>query len=155
MTQRIDTASRLIHASPQEICQAFAQPGAMEVWLPPDGMKGQMLRFDFRSAGGYRMRLTYDDAKAGWGKTSENADEVEVRLVDIEPSRQIVQEVDFDSADPAYSGTMRMTWRFEPTDEGSLVTVSAENVPEGIKPEDHQAGLESSLAKLAHFTEPT
>jgi hypothetical protein len=48
---------------------------------------------------------------------------------------------------------MRMTRTLEPGDGGTLVTVRAESVPEGIRPEDHQAGLRSSLANLARFTE--
>ena len=35
----------------------------------------------------------------------------------------------------------------------ALVTIRAENVPPGISPEDHEAGLNSSLANLAAFVE--
>ena len=153
MTERVDTASRLIHASASDLYRALAEPGAMEQWLPPEGMTGEMLHFDFRAGGSYRMRLTYRDSQAGRGKTSDNADEVKVRLVSLEPDRRIVGEADFESDDPAYAGTMRMTWTFEPSEAGTRVTVRAENVPEGIRPEDHQAGLDSSLANLARFTE--
>jgi hypothetical protein len=60
------------------VYRAFAEPGAMERWLPPDNMTGQMLRFDFREGGSYRMRLVYADP--GQGKSAEEYDEVEVRL---------------------------------------------------------------------------
>ncbi len=153
MTERVDRASRVIHASPSAIYRAFAEPGLMEQWLPPEGMTGEMLHFDFRPGGSYRMRLTYEDAHAGRGKTSDDSDEVAVRLVELEPDRRIVGEADFVSDDPAYAGTMRMTWTFEPSEDGTRVTVRAEHVPEGIRPEDHQAGLTSSLANLARFTE--
>lgn len=56
---RVDSASRLIQASPAAIYRAFAEPGAMEQWLPPGDMVGQMLHFDFRDGGSYRMRLLY------------------------------------------------------------------------------------------------
>lgn len=75
-----------------------------------------------------------------------------MHLVSLEPGQRIVQEINFDSDDPSFAGTMRMTWTFEPKGGGTRVTVRAENVPEGIRPEDHQAGLESSLANLARFT---
>lgn len=153
MTTRVDVASRLIHASPSDIYRAFAQPGFIEQWLPPEGMTGKMLHFDFRAGGSYRMRLTYSDSHGGRGKTSDDSDEVEVRFVSLEPGRRIVAEADFESDDPAFAGTMRMTWTFEPSDSDTRVTVRAENVPEGIRPEDHQAGLDSSLANLARFTE--
>lgn len=99
------------------------------------------------------MRLTYQNPNKGQGKTSADSDETEVRLVRLDPGQRIVQEVDFDSDDPSFKGTMRMTWNFEAADGGTLVQVRAENVPEGIRPEDHQAGLDSSLANLAHFME--
>ena len=153
MTTRIDSESRLIHASPSEVYQAFARPGSMEQWLPPDKMTGKMLRFDFRAGGGYRMRLTYEGRQDGRGKTSDDSDEVAVRLVHLEPGRRIVQEVEFDGDDLSFAGTMRMTWTFEASEGSTRVTVLAANVPEGIRPEDHQAGLNSSLANLARFTE--
>lgn len=153
MSQRVDTSSRLISAAASEVYEAFAEPGAMERWLPPIGMTGKMLSFDFRAGGGYRMRLTYQNPNEGQGKTSADSDETEVRLVRLDSGQRIVQEVDFDSDDPSFKGTMRMTWIFEAADGGTLVQVRAENVPEGIRPEDHQAGLDSSLANLAHFME--
>jgi uncharacterized protein YndB with AHSA1/START domain len=153
MTPRIDSASRLISASPQTVYRAFAEPGAMERWLPPDDMTGKMLRFDFREGGSYRMLLTYAAPQQGRGKTSEDSDEVEVRLTKLEDGRRIEQEVTFESGDPLFSGVMRMIWTFQPQDEGTLVTIRAENVPEGIRPEDHDAGLNSSLEKLARLVE--
>ena len=83
----------------------------------------------------------------------EDSDEVEVRLMKLEDGRKIEQEVIFTSEDPAFSGVMRMIWTFYPEGEGTLVTIRAENVPEGIRPEDHSAGLSSSLEKLAAFVE--
>lgn len=154
MTKRVDSASRLISATPQALYGAFAEPGAMEQWLPPSNMTGEMLRFDFREGGSYRMRLTYAEPHRGRGKSSEDSDDVEVRVTRLEVGRRIEQEVIFESTDPAFSGIMRMTWTFEPEEGGTFVTVRAEDVPRGIRPEDHEAGLKSSLDNLADFTEP-
>ena len=99
------------------------------------------------------MRLTYDGRQRERGKTSDNSDEVEVRLTRIERGRRIEQAITFESDDPAFSGVMRMTWLFEPRTEGTLVTIRAENVPKGIRAEDHAAGLSSSLENLARFVE--
>ena len=87
------------------------------------------------------------------GKTSDDSDEVQAQVVNLEPGQRVVQEINFESDDPSFAGTMRMTWTFEPSDDGTCVTVCAENVPEGIRPEDHQAGLNSTLSNLARFTE--
>jgi uncharacterized protein YndB with AHSA1/START domain len=153
MTSRIDSASRLIQATPQAVYRAFAEPGAMERWLPPDDMTGAMLHFDFREGGSYRMRLTYARSGQGRGKTSEDADEVAVRLTRLEEGRRIEQQVMFESEDPSFAGVMRMIWTFQPRNDGTLVTIRAEDVPEGIRSEDHEAGLISSLEKLAGFVE--
>jgi uncharacterized protein YndB with AHSA1/START domain len=153
MTPRIDSASRLISASPQTVYRAFAEPGAMERWLPPDNMTGKMMHFDFREGGSYRMRLTYAAPQQGRGKTSEDSDEVEVRLTKLEDGQRIEQDVLFESEDPAFGGIMRVIWTFQSEGNGTLVTVRAENVPEGIPREDHEAGLKSSLENLAGFVE--
>ena len=153
MSTRIDSASRLISASPRAVYRAFAEPRAMEQWIPPRNMTGKMLHFDFREGGSYRMRLTYAEPQQGQGKTSEDSDEVEVHLTKLEDGRRIEQEVTFESEDPAFSGIMRMVWTFQPERDGTLVMVLAENVPEGIRPEDHEAGMKSSLESLAGFVE--
>ena len=48
---------------------------------------------------------------------------------------------------------MTMRWTLEPQGEGTMLTVAAENVPVGIRPEDHEAGLASSLSNLAAIVE--
>jgi uncharacterized protein YndB with AHSA1/START domain len=125
----------------------------MESWLPPEGMTGTMLAFAFREGGGYRMRLTYDEPQHAAGKTSEDADEVEVRFVKLVPDERIEEAVNFESDDPAFAGEMRISWAFTPEPGRTLVTVRCEDVPPGIRPEDHQAGLTSTLGNLAAFVE--
>jgi uncharacterized protein YndB with AHSA1/START domain len=155
MSDRVDTASRLIHASASAIYRAFATPSAMEAWLAPDGMTARMLAFAFREGGSYRMRLTYDSSQDKPGKTSEDADEVKVRFVKLVPDERIEQAVTFNSEDPAFSGEMRIAWTFDSGRNGTFVTVQCENVPSGIRPADHQAGLASTLRNLAAFADGT
>src|SRR3546814_4970917 len=83
MLERVDTASQLIRASAATIYQAFATAGAMKAWLPPQGMTATMFSFAFREGGAYRMRLTYNEPQHMPGKTSEDTDDVEVRIVKI------------------------------------------------------------------------
>ena len=153
MCKRVDTASKLIRASAAQIYQAFATAKAMEAWLPPEGMAGTMLEFRFHEGGNYRMRLAYKDSQHTPGKTTEDADEVEVRFVKLVPYERIEQVVTFESDDPSFSGEMRIAWTFEPVEEGTRVTVRCEDVPVGISAEDHQAGLKSTLSNLAAFAE--
>jgi hypothetical protein len=65
----------------------------------------------------------------------------------------VVQAVDFVSDDPAYAGTMIMTWEIAAVDSGTRVEIRADDVPDGISAEDHAIGLASSLANLAAYVE--
>ncbi len=97
------------------------------------------------------MVLTYVDHASALGKSTADSDVVEVRVVDITSGVRVVQAVDFVSDDPMYAGTMTMTWRLTPVEEGTRVDILADNVPDGITSEDHAAGLASSLANLAGY----
>jgi uncharacterized protein YndB with AHSA1/START domain len=121
--------------------------------MPPGGMTGTMLAFDFREGGSYRMRLTYKNASIAPGKTSDDSDEAEVRIDKLVLDRRIEQSVTFDSDDPKFSGLMRIIWMFTVVEDGTLVGVRCEDVPIGITVEDHEAGLNSTLNNLAAFAE--
>lgn len=153
MNERIDSASRLICAPPIAIYCAFSDVGAMESWLPPQGMTGSMLEFDFREGGHYKMRLTYKAPHAVSGKTSYNSDQVTVFLRKLDIGRRIEQEVVFKSDKPAFAGNMQMTWTFTPNGDATLVTVFAKNVPPGINQYEHLVGLNASLKNLAAYVE--
>ena len=151
---RTDTATRLVRASPDVLYRAFVEPGALMAWLPPEGMSGRALLFEPREGGRYRIELALEgDGHKAPGKTTDRTDITSGRFLALEPDRRIVQTVEFDSTDPAFAGTMVMTWSLEPSAGGTRVTITAEDVPPGILAEDHAAGLASSLANLAGFVE--
>lgn len=151
--RRTDRGSRLIAASPQRIWRAFTVADELMRWLPPQGMSGRLDWLDLRPGGGYRMTLTYDDPSGAPGKSTAASDTVEVRFAELVPGERLVQMVDFVADDPAFSGTMTMRWELAPAGEGTLVTITAENVPPGISAPDHEAGLRSSLENLAALVE--
>jgi uncharacterized protein YndB with AHSA1/START domain len=136
------------------VFDALLDRAALETWLPPDGMTATFERFDPTPGGSYRMILTYVDRATAAGKSSADSDIVEVRFVDVVPDDRIVQMVDFVSDDPAFAGTMTMTWSVRSVDGGTRVDIVAEDVPDGISADDHAAGLASSLEHLAHFLAP-
>jgi uncharacterized protein YndB with AHSA1/START domain len=151
---RTDTVSRIIKASPQAIYDAFVDPAALTAWLPPAGMTAEFQRFEPQPGGRYRMTLTYETPDpATRGKSAADADIVEGKFIDLVPGERIVQQADFVSDDPAFAGTMTMTWSFVPVSGGTEVTIIADNVPDGIGKADHDAGMQSSLANLARFLE--
>ncbi len=151
---RTDSASRVVAAPPDRAYGALVDPEALLAWLPPAGMSGRFERFDLRTGGGYRLVLTYADSSSAPGMATADSDIVEARIVQVIPGVRVVQAVDFVSEDPAFAGTMTMTWEVTPVDGGSRLDIRADDVPAGISVEDHAAGLASSLANLATFLEP-
>jgi uncharacterized protein YndB with AHSA1/START domain len=143
----------VIAAPPERVYAALVDPEALTAWLPPDGMSGRFERFDARPGGSYRLVLTYADASTARGKATAESDIVEARFVDLIAGERVVQAVDFVSDDPAFAGTMTMTWQLTEVDAGTRVDIRADDVPAGISAEDHAAGLGSSLANLATYVE--
>jgi uncharacterized protein YndB with AHSA1/START domain len=150
---RTDTASRVIAGSPKQVYSALVDREALTAWLPPEGMTARFERFDLRPGGSYRLVLTYADASRAPGKATADTDVVEARFVDVVPDVRVVQEVEFVSDDPAFAGTMSMTWEVTAVEGGTRVDIVADDVPDGISAEDHAVGLASSLAHLADYVE--
>ena len=148
-----DRGSLTVAAPPQKVYAALVDPEALVVWLPPSNMIGTFERFDLRLGGSYRMVLTYKDPSTSRGKATAESDVVEARFVELVPEQRVVWAVDFVSDDSAYAGTMTMTWNLAAVHGGTRVEVIADDVPDGVSPKDHAAGMDSSLANLAHYVE--
>ncbi|MGN6250918.1 MAG: SRPBCC domain-containing protein [Marmoricola sp.] len=148
---RTHRATRSIAASPERVFAAMTSAEAMAQWLPPTGMSGRFEWFDARPGGGYGLVLTHDAASATAGKSTADADVVAVRFVELVPGRRLVQAVDFDTDDPAFSGTMTVTWQLHRGGDATQVEITAHDVPPGISAEDHAVGMNASLDNLAHF----
>lgn len=145
-----DVAQAVVRAAPDVVFAALVDGPARTQWLPPTGMTGQLTWFDPRPGGGYRLVLRYDDVSAR-GKSGANTDVVQVRFVEVDPPRRLVEEADFDSDDPDLAGTMTMTWSVEAAGEGSLVVITATDVPDGISSADHAVAFASTLANLDRY----
>jgi uncharacterized protein YndB with AHSA1/START domain len=151
--ERTDRAARIIAAPPAAVYGALTDPAALETWLPPDGMRGRVERWDPRPGGGFRMVLTYLDPTGSPGKTSEATDVVDIEFADLTPPERVVQRAVFTSDDPSYAGTMTMTWQLTGSGDGTEITVTATGVPAGIDQQVHEAGIASSLDHLASYVE--
>lgn len=150
---RTDRASRVIDAPVSRVFDALVDRDALETWLPPRGMTARFERFDPTPGGSYRLVLTYANPTDSSGKSSADSDIVEARYVGIVPNDRVVQAVDFVSDDPAFAGTMTMTWAVRAADGGTHVEITADDVPDGVSAEDHATGLTSSLDNLASYVE--
>jgi uncharacterized protein YndB with AHSA1/START domain len=150
---RTDRASRDIDAPVARVFNALVDRNALEEWLPPTGMTARFEQFDAKPGGHSRMVLTYAERTDPHGKSSADSDIVDTRYLDIVPNDRVVQAVQFDSDDPAFSGTMTMTWTVRPVEGRTRVEITAEDIPDGISAEDHATGLSSSLDNLASYVE--
>ncbi len=97
------------------------------------------------------MVLKYPDHLASQGKSTSDTDVVEARFTEITPNERVVYSVDFVSDDPEYDQAMTMRWEVTDTDDGTLVEITADNVPDAVSEQDHAAGLRSSLEKLFEY----
>ena len=129
---RTDRVSRVIAAPQATVYGALLDRASLEAWLPPDGMRGRVERWDPRPGGGFRMVLTYLDSADSPGKTSDATDVVDVEFRALVPPERVVQRAVFEADDPSHAGIMTMTWHFADTGAGTEVTVTATDVPPGI-----------------------
>jgi uncharacterized protein YndB with AHSA1/START domain len=125
MTGRTDTASRRIDAPVDRVYGALTDPEARARWLPPTGMTARMERYDV----------------------------VEATFVELVEGERVVEAIEFESDDPAFAGTMTMTWQLTPLADGTKVRIVASGVPTGISAPDHATGMQSSLENLATYVE--
>jgi uncharacterized protein YndB with AHSA1/START domain len=153
LNKRTDTATAIIRSTSQIIYEAFLNPEAVSKWRPPKGMTCHIYEFNPREGGTFRMSFDYMNAHHEVaGKTSEHADIFHGRFLELIPARRIVELVQFESPDPSFAGEMKITTTLVPVAGGTEVTFSADNVPAGIRPEDHHKGMMSTLENLAEFT---
>jgi uncharacterized protein YndB with AHSA1/START domain len=144
----------LIKAPAEKIYLALINREAIPKWKPPQGMTAEIYAYDARESGTYRMAFKYDEKdKGAHGKTSEHSDVFSGHFLQLIPNKLIVEEVKFESADPAFTGEMKMTTTLHETFDGTEITFTAEHVPEGISKEDHFKGMTSTLEQLARFIE--
>ncbi len=158
MTDAHSSASTLnakfIKAPPEALYRAFTDPAALAVWLAPGDMTGEVHSFDCRVGGGYRMSLYYPSSENTLrGKTEDREDRFTARFVELLPPRRIVEAITFDAIDPAFEGEMIMVVTLEAEDGGTTVSIFFKDIPSGIRPEDNEAGTQSTLEKLARYVE--
>ncbi|WEK21583.1 MAG: SRPBCC domain-containing protein [Candidatus Pedobacter colombiensis] len=152
--KRTDAALRVIKADAHTIYEAFLNPRAVATWRPPMGMDCDIYEFEPKVGGKFRMAFRYLNSEHEIpGKTVPDADVVEGTFLELIPDEKIVELIRFESDDPAFAGDMTITTKLVPMQDGTEVTFVAGNVPTGIRPEDHDKGMRSTLANLAAFTE--
>jgi uncharacterized protein YndB with AHSA1/START domain len=141
-----------IHAPRARVYRALLDPGAVAVWMVPDGMRSNIHSFDAREGRSFRISLTYD-APTGTGKTTAYTDTFHGRFVKLVPNEQVIQSVEFQTSDPALRGKMTITYTLTDANGGTNVLGVHDDLPPGLSPAENEVGWRMSLAKLAELVE--
>jgi uncharacterized protein YndB with AHSA1/START domain len=143
---------RRINAPRSVVYHALLDARAVETWMVPTGMTSHVHTFDARERGSFRIPLTYD-APTGTGKTTASTDTFHGRFVKLVPDEQVVEAVEFETADLAMQGEMTITYTLADADGGTDLLAVHDHLPSGVSPADNETGWRVSLAKLAALCE--
>lgn len=143
---------RHVNAPRAAVYAALLDGDAVQEWMVPTGMTSQVHVFDAREGGAFRISLTYD-VPQGTGKTTAHTDTHHGRFVKLVPNELVIQSVEFETANPALRGEMKITFSLTEANGGTQVTGIHEGLPPGVAPADNELGWQISLEKLARFVE--
>jgi uncharacterized protein YndB with AHSA1/START domain len=114
-------------------------------------MTCQVEAFDAQEGGSFRLSLTHDAPSVGM--TAARTHTYQGRFAKLVPDEQVVEVIEFETADPALRGQQRITTTLRDVEGGTEVIVEHEGVPPGVSVEDNELGMRMSLAKLAQLVE--
>jgi uncharacterized protein YndB with AHSA1/START domain len=134
------------------VYRALLDADSVEKWRAPAGMTAQVHEFDAREGGAFRVSLTYD-APTGTGKTTSQTDTYHGHFAKLVPDEQVVEVLEFETADPGLRGEMTMTTTLADADGGTDIVFRHEGLPGGVAPADNETGTRMALAKLAALVE--
>jgi uncharacterized protein YndB with AHSA1/START domain len=134
------------------VYRALIDADTVAAWRVPDGMNAVVHAFDARVGGRFRISLTYESPHRR-GKTAEATDTYHGRFVELEPNERVVEEVEFETTDPALAGLMRITTTLVDADGGADVVVLHNGIPPGVSAADNEIGTRIALDKLAALVE--
>ena len=141
-----------IKAPRARVYQALVDAHAVANWMVPDGMTSHVHDFEAREGGAFRISLTYDDL-TNPGKTSAHTDTYHGRFERLLPDEQVIEVVEFETADPAMRGAMTITFTLSDADGGTDLFAVHDGLPRGLSTTDNELGWRMSLGKLAALVE--
>ena len=144
--------SRHVNAARANVYRALIDARAVARWMVPDGMTSHVHEFDAREDGPFRISLAYDEP-TGTGKTTAHADTYHGRFVKLVPNEQVIEVMEFETADDAMRGEMTVTFTLADADGGTDVLAVHDNLPPGLSPADNETGWRMALDKLAALVE--
>ena len=143
-----------VNAPRSAVYRALLDPDAIAKWRVPAGMTSQVHEFDPREGGSFRVSLSYD-VPGQSGKSAARTDTYHGHFARLVPDEQVVEVLEFETADPALGGTMTMTTTLTDADGGTDVLVAHEGIPDSVPAADNETGTRMALANLASLVEAT
>ena len=144
--------SRHVKAPRARVYRALIDARAVAAWRVPPGMPSHVHVFEPREGGSIRISLTYEEP-TGTGKTTAHTDTYHGRFVKLVPDEQVIETIEFETADPALRGEMTLTISLVDADGGTDVIAVHDGVPSGVSPADNETGWRLSLERLAALVE--
>ena len=145
-------SNRHVDAPRAKVYRALIDAQAVAKWMVPTGMTSQVHEFDARESGLFRISLTYDEPTAT-GKTSAHTDTYHGHFVELVPNEKVVEVMEFETANAAMRGEMRVTYTLSDADGGTDVLAIHDALPPGVSLTDNEIGWRMSLDKLAALVE--
>lgn len=146
--------SQHINAPRERVFRALLDPSAIAKWKVPDGMSCIVHSFEPAEGGAFRISLTYS-SPTGVGKTAAHTDTYHGYFLELVPNERIVEIDEFETADPALQGEMRITLTLSDKDGGTDIVGVHEGLPPGVSIGDNETGWRMALGKLAALVEGT
>ncbi|MFE2185280.1 SRPBCC domain-containing protein [Streptomyces sp. NPDC059455] len=145
--------SRRVNAPRSAVYRALLDASAVAAWRVPEGMTSRVHEFDPREGGTFRISLVYDDP-ASTGKSGGHTDTYHGRFTRLVPDEQVVEVLEFETADSALRSTMTMTTTLTDAEGGGTdVHLLHEGIPDAVPAADNELGQRMALDKLAELVE--
>ena len=133
---------RRFNAAPAEVWDACTRPDILARWFSPRSFEVCEVDADTRVGGRFHFRMK--------GEPGTFAAEGIYR--EVVPLRRLVFTwtwVEGSESDPPNGSVSLVTFEFAPDDEGTLMTLTHERLPDRRQVDSHQEGWNEALTKLA------
>jgi uncharacterized protein YndB with AHSA1/START domain len=151
---RSTRVSQHVNAPRERVYRTLIDPNAIAKWKVPDGMSCIVHSFEPAEGGVFRISLTYT-SPVGVGKTTAHTDTYHGYFLELVPTERIVEVDEFETADPALQGDMRITITLSDKDGGTEILGVHDGLPSGVSIMDNETGWCMALGKLAALVEGT
>ncbi|MEU0218571.1 SRPBCC domain-containing protein [Streptomyces sp. NPDC006265] len=135
------------------VYRALVSAESIARWRVPTGMCAEVHEFYAGEGGRFRVSLTYEAPDAS-GKSAAHTDTYHGHFARLVPDEQVVEVLEFETADPALGGAMTLTTTLTDAEGGGTdVLMVHEGLPDAVPAADNETGTRMALENLARLVE--